>query len=66
MFVSVRAREVAPAEAAARHFEGKGDRFIKRVAAVGGQRVCGEATQRWPGCDRLILPRNQSMLRVVP
>jgi type IV secretory pathway protease TraF len=38
--VTVRASEVAPAYAAARHFTDAGDRFIKRVAATRGQVVC--------------------------
>jgi type IV secretory pathway protease TraF len=40
--VTVRARDVAPEAADARGFDADGNRFIKRVAAVGGQRVCGE------------------------
>lgn len=41
-FVTVRAADVAPAAARARDFEGPRDRFIKRVAAVAGDRVCAE------------------------
>lgn len=41
-FVTVRARDVAPIEAAARHYEDEGDRFIKRLAAIAGQRVCSD------------------------
>lgn len=40
MFVTVRARDVAPIEAAAHDYDDEGDRFIKRLAAVAGQRVC--------------------------
>lgn len=40
--VTVRARDVAPALAAARRFTDAGDRFIKRVAAVHGDVVCAE------------------------
>ncbi len=40
--VTVRASAVAPVEARARGFEDSDDRFIKRVAAVAGQRVCGD------------------------
>lgn len=40
--VTVRARDVAPDEAHARGFDEEGDRFIKRVAAVGGQHVCSD------------------------
>lgn len=41
-FVTVRAAAVAPPAAAARDFEGPRDRFIKRIAAVGGDHVCAE------------------------
>lgn len=39
-FVTVRARDVAPAAAAARGFDDTTDRFIKRVAALAGDHVC--------------------------
>ncbi|MGE0530768.1 MAG: S26 family signal peptidase [Hyphomonadaceae bacterium] len=42
MFVTVRARDVAPAEAAAHDYDDEGDRFIKRLAAVAGQHVCSD------------------------
>jgi conjugative transfer signal peptidase TraF len=38
--VTVLAAAVAPEEARARHFDSAGDRFIKRVAATGGDLVC--------------------------
>lgn len=38
--VTVRAQDVAPDYAAARNFTDAGDRFIKRVAANDGDRVC--------------------------
>lgn len=41
-FVTVRARDVAPEEARRRGFEDASDRFIKRVAAGAGARVCGD------------------------
>lgn len=41
-FVTVRARDVAPEEARRRNFDDASDRFIKRIAAVGGDRVCGD------------------------
>lgn len=41
-FVTVRAADVAPDAARARDFDGERDRFIKRVAAVAGDRVCAE------------------------
>ncbi|MGE0293258.1 MAG: S26 family signal peptidase [Hyphomonadaceae bacterium] len=40
--VTVRAQAVAPHYAAARNFTDAGDRFIKRVAANDGDRVCAE------------------------
>lgn len=42
MLVTVRARDVAPAEAAAHDYDGEGDRFIKRLVAVAGQQVCSD------------------------
>lgn len=41
-FVTVRAADVAPEAARARNFEGPRDRFIKRVAAIEGDRVCAD------------------------
>jgi len=41
-FVTVRAADVAGAYASLRHFTDDGDRFIKRVAARAGVRVCAE------------------------
>lgn len=42
MFVTVRARDVAPTEAAAHDYDGEGDRFIKRLVAIAGQDVCSD------------------------
>jgi type IV secretory pathway protease TraF len=42
MFVTVRARDVAPLEAAAHHYDDEGDLFIKRLAAIAGQHVCSD------------------------
>lgn len=42
MFVTVRARDVAPIQAAAHQYDEEGDRFIKRLAAVAGQHVCSD------------------------
>ncbi|MEZ5995426.1 MAG: S26 family signal peptidase [Hyphomonadaceae bacterium] len=42
MFVTVRARDVAPIEAAAHSYDDEGDRFIKRLAAIAGQHVCSD------------------------
>lgn len=41
-FVTVRARDVAPDYAARRNFTKDGDRFIKRVAARAGERICAD------------------------
>lgn len=41
-FVTVRASAVAPDYAAARNYSDRTDRFIKRVAAMGGELVCAE------------------------
>jgi len=40
--VTVQARDIAPAMAAARGFDDEGDRFIKRVAAAEGDNICAE------------------------
>lgn len=42
MFVTVRARDVAPTAAAAHEYEDEDDRFIKRLAAAAGQHVCSD------------------------
>ncbi|HYD73362.1 MAG TPA: S26 family signal peptidase, partial [Candidatus Binatia bacterium] len=42
MLATVRALDVAPDMARERGYDGEGDRFIKRVAALGGQAVCGD------------------------
>ncbi|MBI3438515.1 MAG: S26 family signal peptidase [Proteobacteria bacterium] len=39
-YVTVRAASVAPLYAALRNFSGPRDRFIKRIAAMGGARAC--------------------------
>jgi type IV secretory pathway protease TraF len=41
-FVTLRAVDASPAYARARYFTDRTDRFIKRVAAVGGTLVCAE------------------------
>jgi type IV secretory pathway protease TraF len=43
--VTVRALEVTPAYAADRDFTDRGDRFIKRVAAVAGDQVCASGAE---------------------
>ena len=41
-FVTVRAQDVAPDYAASRNFTDASDRFIKRIAANAGDRVCAD------------------------
>ena len=44
-FVTLRAVDASPAYARLRDFTGQRDRFIKRVAALGGARLCAEGAQ---------------------
>lgn len=55
VFVTVRARDVALEQARRRHFSGPADRFIKRVAAVGGERVCGDGRSVIVGNDAVVV-----------
>ena len=55
IFVTVRARDVALEEARRRRFSGPADRFIKRVAAVGGERVCGDGRSVIVGNDAVVV-----------
>lgn len=52
-FVTVRASAVAPDYAAARDYGDRTDRFIKRVAALGGELVCAEGDELRVG-DRIL------------
>lgn len=55
--VTVRARDVAPALAEERGFNGPGDRFIKRVAAMAGDEVCAvNGRLRINGADLAAFP----------
>ncbi|MFZ4072070.1 MAG: S26 family signal peptidase [Caulobacterales bacterium] len=55
--ITVRARDVAPALAAARGFDGPADRFIKRVAAIEGDEVCAvEGRLRINDADPVAVP----------
>ncbi len=54
-FVTVRARDVAPDEAHERAFEDASDRFIKRVAAAAGARVCGDGQRLTIGGDNIFV-----------
>jgi conjugative transfer signal peptidase TraF len=40
--VTIRATEAAPLEAARRGFDGPHDRFLKRIAALPGDTICGQ------------------------
>ena len=53
-FATVHASEVAPDEARRRRFTGPSDRFIKRVAALGGERVCGDGNRVIVGNEAII------------
>lgn len=56
VFVTVRARDVAPGEAERRQFDDSSDRFIKRVVAAAGARVCGDGRQlRIEGEDIVVI-----------
>lgn len=54
-FVTVRARNVAPDEARQRQFEDDSDRFIKRVAAAAGARVCGDGQRLTISGDDIVV-----------
>ncbi|MBY0566047.1 MAG: S26 family signal peptidase [Hyphomonadaceae bacterium] len=54
-FVTVRARDVAPEQAASRGFDDASDRFIKRVAAAAGARVCGDGQRVVVSGDNIIV-----------
>jgi len=54
-FVTVRPRDVAPEEARRRGFEDATDRFIKRVAAGAGARVCGDGRRLLVSGDNIVV-----------
>lgn len=56
-FVTVRARDVAPEQAASRGFDDASDRFIKRVAAAAGARVCGDGRRVVVSGDNIVVGR---------
>ncbi|KAF0180773.1 MAG: putative conjugal transfer protein [Caulobacteraceae bacterium] len=56
-YVTLRAEDAAPAYAQLRDFTDRTDRFIKRVAATGGARICADG-------DRVILPGDGVVERV--
>ena len=56
-FVTLRAADASLAYAQARDFTDRTDRFIKRVAAIGGMRVCAEG-------DRVTVPGRGAVTRL--
>src|SRR5690606_11603227 len=56
-FVTLRAADASPAYARSRDFTDRTDRYIKRVAAVGGTRVCAEG-------DRVTVPGRAAIARL--
>jgi conjugative transfer signal peptidase TraF len=65
-FVTVRAADVAGDYAAVRHFTDTGDRFIKRVAAREGDRVCAEGERVRVGAESLTRATHDSAGRALP
>lgn len=66
-FVTVLAANVAPAYAALRDYTDPSDRFLKRIAAVGGQRVCAEGdTVAIDGAATVVRARYDSVGRSLP
>jgi conjugative transfer signal peptidase TraF len=65
-FVTVRAADVARDYAALRHFTDTGDRFIKRVAARAGARVCGDGDSVSVGAETLMRATHDSAGRALP
>jgi type IV secretory pathway protease TraF len=60
--VTVRARDVARGEAERRGFADDRDRFIKRVAAGAGQRVCGDGEHL--SVDGVVVARRHEQARM--
>lgn len=65
-FVTVRAADVAGDYAAVRQFTDTGDRFIKRVAAREGDRVCAEGERVSVGFETLTRATHDSEGRALP
>lgn len=65
-FVTVRAAAVARDYAEMRHFTDTGDRFIKKVAARAGVRVCGDGASVRVGAQTLTRATHDSAGRVLP
>lgn len=66
MFVTVRAVDVAPGYAESRDFTDAGDRFIKRVVAITGERVCADGSVVMVGALRLERATHDSGGRALP
>lgn len=65
-FVTVRAAAVAPAYARARGFSDASDRFIKRVAAGGGENVCAHGDTVSLGARVVTRASHDSVGRALP
>ncbi len=65
-FVTVRAADVAGRYATLRQFTDTGDRFIKRVAAREGDRVCAEGERVSVGLETLTRATRDSAGRALP
>jgi type IV secretory pathway protease TraF len=65
-FVTVRAAAVAPAYARLRGFDDESDRFIKRIAAGAGARVCAHEDRVIVGSDTLRRVARDSAQRLLP
>lgn len=65
-FVTVRAADVARDYAAVRRFTDTGDRFIKRVAAREGVRVCAQGERVRVGAETLTRATHDSAGRTLP
>jgi type IV secretory pathway protease TraF len=63
-FVTVRARDGAPEAAHQRRFEDDTDRFIKRVAAAAGARVCGDGQRLTISGDDIIVVGAEDRTRI--
>lgn len=65
-FVTVRAVDVVGDYASLRHFTNDGDRFIKRIAARSGVRVCAEAELVTVGANTFTRQTQDSAGRTLP
>lgn len=65
-FVTVRAADVARGYASLRHFTDDGDRFIKRIAARSGVRVCAEGERVTVGANAYVRQSRDNAGRTLP